>query len=668
MPITPDPKYREHYILEFDDIHNTHPAVWKIVISMWTDYDYLNEPSELTGTSTPLVFKTGQNVEDKFLGIIGSEVNIGIVIEDEKIIAPDFFIQDFEHAPKVQIYKNTVIYWTGFITQDDIQYPLQTTPYEFILTASDGIGLLKAKYLELTPERYEEGFIYLMDILIQRGLEMTGLDSQINIMSSLYMTGIPNTSFPTTQMLGSLYARYELFLDENNDPVAVYDAINYIAQSFGARLFYSNNKFWLQRMEDMQSPLIRVYTFNPDGTSDSNFQFIPARIIKGEISSSDGVFANANAFVNISSGHRQEYQTVNYKFRSFMTNNEWSVFEDGEFPGWIASKWSLISQGGDGTIEAPYFCIFNGDASTDYIGQFVHIDTNGTINISCKIDMSACERMAYQVWTAKDLGDDILEWDAAITNCHVYTANNTWTVGNPGTLIGNHVYHHMINRPTNNGGILDLNISIPNPPPEDHPTPPYLTYDNRVLILFIDPDSDSGASQAKIYAVYMSKVTNDYSGESDIAKLKATSNYTDNEVKDGVFVDSYDTIANSLFYKDDDDNMSVNNFDGIWKSDYGQAGSIQQFNMSSRLNQNHTAYRILQADIFSNTLLFENVLSHPIGNEYIYLQMYDEYDVRHCIHHMHLAEIKKTGKFDENTNILYSQKYLPADPYAPKRI
>jgi len=645
--------YGLRYYYEFDDNHVQHAATWKVNIS-FKDYEG-DETEILHSTDSPLVITRGEQTDDKYTPIIGSECVMGIVITDESVISPKTFIDIDELECLVEVYKNNVIYWKGYVKQDFIQYPYDAVPYAFQIPATDRLSLIKSNLIDIQSEKEGDGYVSILSLLTSKGIKECKLGESLNIVSTLYYTDLPGVSYPgvghPSIFTDRLYVRFEKLIDDSGNPINPYDSLKKLTKSFGARLFYSAGYFWFQRIEDLQHDLINARTYTEDGDFTASFQFSPKKLLKGDISSADGIYANHNTTIQVNAAHKQEKIDIDYIFRGYLLNHDWHAFSGGQFDNWDASDWSLITQGGTGSIQDPYYCQFRGNPSgTDFIYQVVDLNFQFPITINVNIDMSGCENTAWQLHT-------YLDTVFPLSMHHVYV-NGEWINSNPTVPPGDHRYHNMIEKPDNNTGIYNLNVTVPNPPPQTNPSPPYATYDNKIQLMFIDPDGDGRIM--KIFDVTLSQTVNGYTGE--INTVRNTKNYSVlNDIDDSDFIDSYPNVANSLIYKagsPGNEYYTNFNFGGKWKSRNGESKQIQQYNLEDRLNQNGGPYKKMTLDIYSNTMEFQNVIQQAFGDYDNYIIMYDEYDVKKCIHSVQMLQLKNTDYFTDG-NFDFKHTYKP---------
>lgn len=644
--------YGLKYWFQFDDIHPITKATWKVDISF---KDYTGASTEITDLgATPLTFIRGTQSDDKFEPILGSEADMTIVITDESVLKPSDFIDIDEDEALVEIYKNTVLYWKGFIKQDFIEYAYTSTPYELTIPATDRIALMKSTLLDIQDEINGDGFVSLAKLLTSEGLYKTDLCSTLKMLSSLVHPTPDGMTYPDTggkqlSFLDQLKIRYEVLIDDTGNPLNVYDALIMLARSFGARIFYSGGYYHFQRINDLytEKPLVAVYT--DQEYPDSRAAVAIRKTLKGEVSSSDGVYANNDAHIQIEGAHKQDKLDLDYVQRGYLNNYSWASFSGGQFADWYAYQinedgfpvafWTGISQKGTGTTEDPYMCFFAPNTSkTQFICQVSEVTPPQVYSLSFKLKFFQSQRMAYQILLYLDTSIN-QDAETSVGNLYWYDGLVWQGIVNEYEP-GNSKFHIMVERPSDiKKNEVDVNVTFP-------PLPPYIDsgaiHNYHLLVLFVDPDGtvDDGASDKgiEIGLVQLSTRPYNYTGETDT--MRNTGNYSIlNEDDDIKIIDGYDAFANSIHYG----TYGVNNGGtiGSWSDDYLKLGVSESHLMTLRgiAEQNRKQCKKLTTSMFSNTLEFENVIQQAFGDSPLMLQMYDEYDVKSCIHQLQLLEV-----------------------------
>lgn len=628
--------YNLRYRLEFDDIHNRTPAKWKIEILVREDsLSSISGIYDLTGSDTPLMITRGTQSSDKFEPILGSEVRIGVTLTDDLpdtakpyFSAPpepkDFFTID-ETELKVNIYKDTVLKWTGYCKPDYCEYQYTSKPYYFTIVATDRIALLKSQLVDLATAKSGNGYMSILSLLEDNGLFNAGIGTNLKVISSLQNNFIGRT-------FEDKNVRFENVVDSDGNALNVYDSLVALATSFGARIFYEDNAFWFQRIEDLitETPTVHSYA-NSETPTDSTLAI--RKIVKGDISSAEAIYAS-EIDISIGAAYKQAKIDLDYKFRGWLQNFNWLEWDGSNFAHWTKSN-ATIDQHGSGTLDDPYTLFFQKNASnTGIVWQAIEgVLQNTLFTLDCKIKFLKTQRCAFRLFIcdtatgSQDQSDDSLK--------RLVYLNGNWgdaqsNLGNAGNIYADRNDHND----------LDFSIDITHKwwlNENGFPADPDQTY--TFLIYIIDPDgsfSEDGAyTGMEVGEIKLALRSNDNIGEIDTTRLKKDYS-TLNDIDDNLYIDSSVFVANSVY-------VDLIPTKPLWQTDFIKFSTkLQSINLYSRLNVCAKPYKIMSGTFFSNIISFENVIQQAFGDYSLFIQMYDEYDVKKCSHKMQLAEINHT--------------------------
>ncbi|SFC07404.1 hypothetical protein SAMN05421747_10414 [Parapedobacter composti] len=125
----------------------------KYTIPMRDDFDllwradidmpgYSGDTIQLTGVGrTAMVAEWNGDVDEPYTPIISSKVTLQFYNEGNVDIVELQNLQDME--ARVHVYRDNVLWWTGYVVPDGIQRNFRATPYPVQLVATDGLALLK---------------------------------------------------------------------------------------------------------------------------------------------------------------------------------------------------------------------------------------------------------------------------------------------------------------------------------------------------------------------------------------------------------------------------------------------------------------------------------------------------------------------------------------------
>lgn len=125
----------------------------KYTIPMRDDFDllwradidipgYSGEAIQLTGVGrTAMVSEWNGDIDEPYTPIINSKVTLQFYNEGNVDIVELQNLQDME--ARVHVYRDNVLWWTGYVVPDGIQRNFRAFPYPVQLVATDGLALLK---------------------------------------------------------------------------------------------------------------------------------------------------------------------------------------------------------------------------------------------------------------------------------------------------------------------------------------------------------------------------------------------------------------------------------------------------------------------------------------------------------------------------------------------
>lgn len=169
---------------------------------------------------------------------------------------------------------------------------------------------------------------------------------------------------------------------------------------------------------------------------------------------------------------------------------------------------------------------------------------------------------------------------------------------------------------------------------------------NLIQVVLVDPDTvvndGTPASErgVEISAITLEQKIYGYTGEVDT--MRNTKNYSVQNQRDDIkIIDGFDAVANSIHYG----TYGVNNGGtiGSWTDDYLFSSEAQFMTLRGIAEQNRNPYKKLTTTLYSNILEFENVLQQAFGEFPLFIQMYDEYDVKACLHDVSLLQINDSS-------------------------
>jgi len=152
---------------------------WKIDI---LQDGFAGVASEMQMSGSPLTIEWPSTSDDLHeQNIRGSVASIGVFAETDFQYQDLFTSENLEY--KVNIYNDTTLFWTGWITANTWQEPYSCIPYPITISATDGLGILKDfEFTDLTMTR-RTGSKLIYDILSTIGF--TAFTEYINVYDTL---------------------------------------------------------------------------------------------------------------------------------------------------------------------------------------------------------------------------------------------------------------------------------------------------------------------------------------------------------------------------------------------------------------------------------------------------------------------------------------------------
>lgn len=125
------------YRCEFDTILNR-----SVRVDIEQDGTFTVQNLTAFGES-PLYIEYPNAEFDKLTGIRESKVKLSILGGDELGITASDFLTTSDNQYKIKIYIDNTLEWIGWMDNDQLSEPFKDTLYEIVLSATDGISLLK---------------------------------------------------------------------------------------------------------------------------------------------------------------------------------------------------------------------------------------------------------------------------------------------------------------------------------------------------------------------------------------------------------------------------------------------------------------------------------------------------------------------------------------------
>ena len=269
---------------------------WEYYMEIWvnTTAGTITTSEVKLGTGGPIISYDTDN-EDRFSPIISSNCVIPLVIESS---IQETFVKQLrevynERDVYVHLYRATEAQhstvkplWSGFVLMDLSSTPDEFYPYDFKITAVDGLGLLKdIDFVKPTTRRANEyiqadmyygpgRFTYwLKEILLKTGasttVEGSSQDYEFTTAINWYESLMPNTS-QSTDPFYITKCSVGMFHTKTDDGVYevtnCYEVLKELLKHWGARITYWKGQFWIVQIPEYITPDSGTY-INPDNVN-----------------------------------------------------------------------------------------------------------------------------------------------------------------------------------------------------------------------------------------------------------------------------------------------------------------------------------------------------------------------------------------------------------------
>lgn len=230
-------------------------------------------------SSTVNDFTTGQEgfslaykgITERCDPLFTSTVNIPFVIENT---THDSFITEVMTAQEerftLQVYKDTVLYWSGVLLPDQVTKEDEYYPYVVELTFSDGIARLKD--IDYTGDGYDGRVTLLQHVL--NCLSRTGVPvlygaSDPYLVTAINWYDVRHVYQQSRCTLAYTNLAYEVFREIDNDGNVEYkscgEVLEMILRTFNARIQMVGGKYHITQVMDNNRTYFYTRTFDKSG-------------------------------------------------------------------------------------------------------------------------------------------------------------------------------------------------------------------------------------------------------------------------------------------------------------------------------------------------------------------------------------------------------------------
>jgi hypothetical protein len=211
---------------------------------------YSGSVTQLTPASSPFVLKEYNTDDDIFKPVRGQEASISFISSDTAYsVSIDDFLANTDTYSFIRFKydSSSLIYWTGYLLQDDFQESWENTKHIITLRANEGLGLLKN---ELLSDDSSEliGDFDINDLLIyciQNSLPEWG---RFNVINNLYHSSMDDTlPQPSIKQCRVDARTFSVGDGEYEDKYTVLEKIN---KAFNQTIFQYKGRWHIVRIEE----------------------------------------------------------------------------------------------------------------------------------------------------------------------------------------------------------------------------------------------------------------------------------------------------------------------------------------------------------------------------------------------------------------------------------
>lgn len=624
--------YNLLYRMSFDDILS---AAWRVDFLL-KDGPIQSEPIEIIGGATPLKLDKKNNNENRFADIIKTTASITYIYRGGSDPVPETFINIQDDDYLIEVYKNNILDWKGFLNGQNNTYKWLPAPFEFTISATD-FTFMDATPVNLNdPILFLYGFITIGDLLNRSLFAGTFYDNpSLNI---LY-TKKP-ASIGTGLITDSLYIHTDSVYDFAEGVNFITDALSKFLNSTGSRLFYAGGAYWLQYQPDIENDVQNVIVLTPSNINGTEVPNIDTSSVMGNAAGADVVYLDRSAEILINKALKQ--QTFNYSLKPInqVRNFDWRTDLTSPFDDWEGDISSFYQRVGTGSTSDPFRLHIEKAPGSSFhsIWNRIPVKINQRVDVTFKsrsfLTLPAPDAISYEVYT-KALVLLVEAGTLGGTQQRYLTASGEWAVGSgSGGGSGEAEYYHISSRPADN---TDAQLHILSNP---IPSLPGIT-DYEILVIIIDsgitPAPPTGSTfYTELYPIFVGIFNNIYV---KVAQKIVNSNKfsvlaDDQEM---FYLDTQDfAYSNALFY----DNAGVktplpnNDWDGKTIDE-----TVVRMHVDEQARPSYT----VMGDFLSNTLQFYQMVILLDKDNKKMMQVRDSYDVRKAKHQLMLIELIPEG-------------------------
>ena len=324
--------YGTRYILRWESEKYNHD--YKILIK---ERDYTGVAENKSLGAAPLLRR-----DDSDSGISGTSLEMVIQADVDGELTSLYTVDNKLFL--VELYKNDVLIWTGYVLPEKYSEPYIPVPYDVSVTASDGIGILKDIPFTSSGEKT------LFDV-IRFCCNQTGIILDFIVFSSLVESSMNKSNSMLVQ------ASFDVFTFRNK---TCYEVLESILTSIDAFITEANGKWVIARYTDLVK---EGFLYSNAGKLQGRIPLEPREF--GNVNSE--LYPIGNLELEIEPANKSVKFTSDYELRpSFLQNHDFA----GGDSGWTGFEFIIAVRKGAG------FAAMHGNSGKQerYIQQSVSVE------------------------------------------------------------------------------------------------------------------------------------------------------------------------------------------------------------------------------------------------------------------------------------------------------
>jgi hypothetical protein len=258
------------------EFHSDNNDLYKIDLH---DEDWSGGAHDFTvgGDGFSLNYQGG--TDDLISPIISSELTFSIATRSGQTESYINSVKTYQESRfRIVVYKDSSIYWVGWVMQDLIEIEDAADPYFSVLKAVDGIGRLSNIEYEDANDISQGGGLRLTNIvdIAYNSLSKTGTsdlwgstDTYLQTSADWWETSLMTYS-ATDNPLEDIALDVRIFQDYDGDGnivnANVYDVLHQVATAFNARVYQADGRFVMEQYGQLDSSSRLVFKYDKTAT------------------------------------------------------------------------------------------------------------------------------------------------------------------------------------------------------------------------------------------------------------------------------------------------------------------------------------------------------------------------------------------------------------------